>query len=134
MFGYDNVHSQIVVIADPQADGTFPIWKAPTRNAKIEILEAWASVDTAVTDGVGTAFTLRLLDYGSAGTAVGGTITATLGAAGTGDWSANVPRTFTISEGTLDGGDYICLLYDETGTIAPKNITIGFNWVSGVGA
>ena len=134
MFGYDNVHTEVLVIADPQGDGTFPIWKAPTRNAKVEILEAWASVDTAVTGDAGTAFTLRLLDYGAAGTAVGGTISATLGAAGTGDWAANTPRDFTITEGTLDGGDYLCLSYVEDGTIAPANISVGFSWVSGVGA
>lgn len=134
MFGYDNVRTEVVTISDPGADGTLVIWKAPTRLAKIEILEAWAVCDTTVSAGVGTAFTLRLLDYGAAGTAVGGTITATLGAAGTGDWTANTPRAFTISEGTLDGGDYICLLYDETGDVAPKNITVGFSWVSGVGA
>ena len=27
MFGYDNVHSVVVNIADHQADGTLPIWK-----------------------------------------------------------------------------------------------------------
>lgn len=134
MYGYDNVRSQVVSIADPTADGTFMIWKAPSRATKIEILDAWAVVDTTISSGVGTAFTLRLADYGAAGTAATGFVSAVLGAAGTGDWTANVPRAFTISEGTLDGGDYLAVVYDETGTIAPLNITIGWSWVSGVGA
>lgn len=134
MFGYDNARSQSVVIADPTADGTFNIWKSPSRLSKIEILSGWAQCDTTISAGVGTAFTLRLLDMGTAGTAIGGTVSATLGAAGTGDWTANIPRAFTISEGTLTGGHYLAVIYDETGTVAPKNITIGWEWVGGIGA
>lgn len=133
-FGYDAVRSETVVLSDPGADGTFLIWRAPSRAAKVEIIEAWGASDTEVKDGAGTAFTLRLADKGAAGTSTISYVSATLGAAGTGDWSANVPRAFTISEGTLDGGDYLAVVYDETGTVAPKNITIGFSWVSGVGA
>ena len=118
MFGYDAVRSETVVISDPGASGTYPIWKAPSRAAKVEILAASAWVDTAIA-GVGTAITLTLVDRG---------------ATGTGDWTAGVPRAFTISEGTLDGGDYLCLGYLESGTIAPKNITVCFEWISGVGA
>ena len=133
MFGYDAVRSQVVVLSDPTADGTFNIWRAPSRATKVEILSAYAISDTAIS-GVGTVITLRLLDMGSEGTALGGTVSATLGAAGTGDWSAKVPRAFTISEGTLDGGDWLAVDYEETGTVAPLNITIQVDWVSGVGA
>ena len=134
MFGYDNVHSVVVNIADHQADGTLPIWKVPTRFAKIEILEAWASCDTTISAGVGTAIWLNLVDRGTAGTATAPVVSGTLGATGTGDWTATVPRDFTISEGTMDGGDYLCLGYNEVGTVAPLNITVGFSYVSGVGA
>lgn len=133
MFGYDAVRSQVVVLSDPGADGTLNIWQVPSRATKIEILDAWAQLDTAIS-GAGTVVQLTLVDRGAAGTATAGTVSSALGAAGTGDWSANVPRSFTISEGTLDGGDYLAVIYDETGTVAPKNITIGFSWVSGVGA
>ena len=134
MFGYDNVHSVVVNIADHQADGTLPIWKVPTRFAKIEILEAWASCDTTIKAGVGTAIWLNLVDRGTAGTATASVVSGTLGATGTGDWTATVPRDFTISEGTMDGGDYLCLGYNEVGAVAPLNITVGFSYVSGVGA
>lgn len=134
MFGYDNVKTVSVMVSDPGADASIPIWKVPSRLTKVEIITASALCDTTIADGVGTCFTLRLLDYGNAGTAVAGTVSATLGAAGTGDWTANIPRAFTISEGTLDGGDWVVLYYNETGTVAPKNILVQIDYVSGVGA
>ena len=133
MFGYDNARTDTVVLSDPGASGTFPIWRAPSRATKVEILSAWAVCDTAIA-GVGTAITLTLLDRGTAGTATATSVSVALGAAGTGDWTAGTPRAFTISEGTLDSTDYLCVGYIEAGTIAPKNITIGIEWVSGVGA
>lgn len=134
MFNYNNVHSVVATIPDPTADGTLPVWKVPTRYAQIEILEAWASLGATIADGAGTTIVLTLFDKGTAGTATAGTMSSGLGNAGTGDWTINVPRNFTISEGTLDGGDYVCLKYDETGTVGPIGVTVGINYVSGVGA
>ena len=133
MFGYDAVRTDTFVIADLGANGTIPIWRVPSRATKVEILSAWAVSDTAI-EGVGTAITLTLLDRGATGTASATSVASALGAAGTGDWTAGTPRAFTIAEGTLDGGDYLCVGYVEAGTIAPKNITVGIEWVSGVGA
>ena len=70
MFGFDNVKTVSVVVSDPGADAIIPVFKVPSRLTKIEILTAYAVCDTTISDGVGTAFTLRLLDYGSGGTAV----------------------------------------------------------------
>ena len=134
MFGYDNVHSVIIAVPDPGADGTLPIWKVPTRYAKVEILEAWAALQATIADGVGTAIYLNLVDRGAAGTATATAVSAALGAVGTGDWTIDVPRDFTISEGTMDGGDYLCLGYNEVGTVAPVGILVGINYVAGVGA
>ena len=133
MFGYDNVHTVTVCVSDPTADAVIPIWKAPTRLAKVEILEAWILSDTAIA-GASTQIAAALVDKGPAGTATESLMTGTLGTATTGDWAALTPRNFTITEGTIDGGDYVALKYDETGTIAPLNLVVGFNWVSGVGA
>lgn len=132
-FGYDNVHTMTVVISDPTADSTPPIFRVPSRNTKIEIIAAWANSDTTVTLGNGTGIALTLLDYGTAGTAVEGTVSSALGGT-TVTWTANTPKTFTISEGTMDAGDYLMLKYDETGTIAPLNVTVGIEYVIGVGA
>lgn len=133
MFSYDNVHTVTVVISDPGADSTPMIFRVPARYDKIEILRAWAQSDTTVTLGNGTGIALTLLDYGVAGTANSGTISAILGGT-TVTWTANQPKSFTISDGTLEGDHYLALKYDESGTIAPKNITVSFDYVSGVGA
>ncbi len=133
MFGYDNVKVQTNVLSDPQGDGTFLLFRVPARNTKAEILSAVAWTDTTITHGNGTGIALTLYDMGSTGTATPGTIAATLGGT-TVTWTANQPKAFTISEGTVDGGDYVGILYDETGSIAPKNITIQLDWVNGVGA
>lgn len=133
MFAYDHVIPVNAVISDPGADGTINIWKVPARMTKCEVIEAWAQIDTAIA-GEGTTVVLSLFDMGTAGTTVGGTICSALGASGTGDWSANTPRAFTISGGTLAAGHYVALKYDEAGTVAPKNITVSFTVVPGVGA
>lgn len=133
MFGYDNVRVQTNVLSDPTQDGTFLLFRVPSRNSKAEILSAVAWSDTTVTLGSGTGFALTLYDMGSAGTAIGGTISAALGGTAV-TWTANQPKAFTISEGTIDGGDYVGVLYNEEGTIAPLNITIQVDWVNGVGA
>lgn len=133
MFGYDNVHVVTVTISDPTADNYYKILRVPSRNTKVEILEAWAETDTTITLGNGTGIALTLLDYGTAGTAVGGTVSSALGGT-TVTWTACTPKTFTISEGTMDATDYLCVHYDETGTVAPLNVTIGVAYAVGVGA
>ena len=132
-FGRDIQHTVTVVISDPTADSTPPIWRVPSEITKIEILEAWANSDTLVTLGSGTGIALTLLNYGTAGSAATGTLTSALGGT-TITWTANTPKTFTVSDGTMAAGEYLMLKYDETGTVAPLNITVGFTWVSGVGA
>ena len=133
VFGRDNQHTVVVSFSDPTADSTPPIWRVPSELTKIEILEAWASSDTTVTLGSGTGIALTLLNYGSAGTASEGTVTSALGGT-TITWTANTPKAFTMSDGTMDASDYLMVKYDESGTIAPLNLTIGFTWISGVGA
>ena len=133
MFGYDRVHTSVIVISDPTSDALYPILRAPSRSTKIEIIAAWAEIDTTITLGNGTGIALSLLDYGSAGTGLAGTVAAALGGT-TITWTAEVPKTFTISEGTMDEGDYLKVKYNETGTVAPLNITVGIEYVIGVGA
>lgn len=133
-FGYYNTREQTIALSDLTADGTVPIFKVPARNAKIEILEATATLDTTISAGVGTTVVLQLVDMGGAGTTLAGTVASALGAAGTGDWTKNVPRAFTVSDGTLDAGDWLAVHYDETGAVAPLNMIVTFVWVDGVGA
>jgi len=133
MFGYDNVHPVVVTISDPQGDGTLIVFKIPSRWDKAELLSGYAVSDTTITKGSGTGIALRLLDMGSTGTAVSGTMTSSLGGTDV-TWTQHVPKALTVSEGTIDASDYIGLVYDETGTVAPLNITVQLDFVNGVGA
>jgi len=133
MIAYDNVHSVTMAISDPTADNYYRLLRVPSRMTKIEILEAWAESDVTVTLGSGTGVALTLLDYGTAGTAAEGTVSSALGGTAI-TWTAATPKNFTISEGTMDAGDWLVLKYDETGTVAPLNITVQIDYVCGVGA
>jgi hypothetical protein len=133
MFGYSNVKTVILNIADPTSDHVYPFFKVSERLAHIEILEAWAVSDTTITLGNGTGIALRLLDYGAAGTVNSGTVSGVLGGTAV-TWTTVIPKEFVISEGTFTGGHYLTLQYDETGTIAPLNITVGVNYVEGASA
>ena len=131
MFGFYNVKSVLAVISDPTADSTPSIWYVPERCNEISLTEAWAEIDTAIASAAGTGIALTLLDFGTAGTANLGTLTSILG--GTGHaWVAGAPQAFTlVSAPQMSGGRYLKVKYDETGTIAPLNISIGWNWVNG---
>jgi len=130
MFGYSNVHTITVNFADPTEDNVFLLAKISDRRAHVEILEAWAVIDTTITLGAGTGIALTLLDYGTDGTENVGTISSILGGTNV-TWTTQVPKDFTISEGTFTGGRYVALKYDESGTIAPLNLTVSFNYVEG---
>lgn len=133
MFGYSNVKTVTINVADPTEDNVFLIAKISDRMAHVEILEAWAVIDTTVTLGNGTGVALTLLDYGTGGTANVGTVSDILGGT-TVTWTTQVPKDFVLSEGTFDGGHYLALKYDETGTIAPLNLTVSVNYVEGASA
>uniref|UniRef100_A0A6H1ZDE3 Uncharacterized protein n=1 Tax=viral metagenome TaxID=1070528 RepID=A0A6H1ZDE3_9ZZZZ len=137
MFGYDVQHAVSVVVSDPGADVSLPIWQVPAGVTKIEILEASILTDTTLAAGTANGMEVTLLDGGAAGagtsvltnalggTAAGGTFPA---------WTAVTPQAWTVSEGTLDAGDWVVLKYDESGTVAMKNIVVWFSYVQGVGA
>ena len=131
MFGFYNVRSELAVISDPTADSTPCVWYVPSRISEVSILEAWAECDTAIALAAGTGIALTLLDFGTAGTANLGTLTSILGGTGVA-WTKNTPKAFTMATAAqISGGRYLKLKYDESGTIAPLNITIGWNWVAG---
>ena len=137
MFSYDNQYTVSVCISDPQADKSLPIWQVPAAMTKVEILEAAVVSDTALAAGTVNGREVTLLDGGAAGAGTSA-LSNTLGGTDAGGtfaaWTANTPKTWTISEGTLDAGDWVVLKYDETGTDAPKNLVVWFSYVSGVGA
>ncbi|MBN1967532.1 MAG: hypothetical protein JW910_22950 [Anaerolineae bacterium] len=106
------------------------ILKAPAAGAggAITILSAYA-VNQAATDS-GTSFALSLLNYGTAGTAVEGTVASGIG--GTADaWEAGVPKEFTISDGKLEAGEWLVLYKDEENSSDPTRCSVIIEYVMG---
>lgn len=106
------------------------IFKAPSAalGGAIKIVRAYA-VNQAAT-GAGTGFSLTLLNYGTAGTAVAGTVSSELG--GTGDpWAAGTPKAFTISDGDLDADEWLVLRKDETNSSDPSRCMVVIQYLHG---
>lgn len=98
------------------AVGTTYSWigKAPAdaRGGGFTVLEG--GVITSTTNSAGSAPQFRVLKYTAAG-AVSGTVASTQ-IPGTGALTANTPSTFTITNGWVDGGEY--LVVERGGTAA----------------
>lgn len=136
VFGYDNQYSMSVIISDPAGDKSLPVWQVPSAVTKIEILEAEVLSDTALSAGTVNGRAISLLNGGTAGDGTD-TIAAAVGTATGGThaaWTANTPKAFTISEGTMTAGQWLVVKYDETGTDAPLNIVVNWTYVHGIGA
>jgi hypothetical protein len=107
------------------------IFKAPELGdgGGITILRAYI-VDQAA-HGSGTAYLVRLLNYGTGGTAVEGTIGS---AGGTGDpLAAGVPKAFTLTDAQrfVDAGEWLVLLKDETNSMDPTRGTFIMEYILG---
>lgn len=121
-----------VNITDPGADKRVPLLRCPSN-------EVW-TVESAVivpdtTSNASTAdyWKASLENGGAAGTAqtvISGT------AGGTAGWTANTPKTLTITAGAgdLTDGQYLNLNYDEEGTCAPGRFTVFLEVVTGIGS
>ena len=114
-----------------QGDGVFGhILKAPSaaHGGAITVVAAYAANQAAT--GAGTGFGLSLLNYGTAGTAVGGTVAVEIG--GTADpWAAGVPKEFTISDGVLDAGEWLVLEKEETNSSDPTRCSVIIHYLVG---
>lgn len=89
-----------------------PIFKVPTAGGGITVLGANAVLGTAGTCG------LYLVDLGTAGTAIAGTI-ATLGSA---VYTLNTPKAFTVSTAFVDAGHFVGVKEDNSGAGATVTI------------
>ena len=132
-FGSEQRHVFSLVFGDPGADNKqIHLFRAPA-NQPVEILSAYLTVQNA--QGSGSAGAFELQDWGTAGTAVEGTIAAAVGGtAASARISAATPEAYTISEGTIDGGDWVVLDYQETGDFVEQNVTVIVEYVLGFGA
>lgn len=119
------------VISDPAADDQrIHVFKAPIAG---EILSA--SIVCQDAQGSGSAGTFQLENWGSAGTAISGTIAVGLGGTAAGvRLSAETPAAYTITQGTLSAGDWVVVDYQEDTAWVEANVTINIEVVWGIGA
>lgn len=120
--------------ADPQGDATMLKWRAPGDGSKTTIRQVDVVVGTTLASGTANGHTVQLLNMGTAGTSVIGTITAVLGAAVSGTfpgWTAGTPVAATIVDGELDSGEWVAIKHDESGTVAPLNVDVMVHTVRG---
>lgn len=109
------------------------LFRAPSAayGGDVTITEAYA-VNAAAT-GAGTGFTLRLENWGTAGTAIkttGGTVAAKIG--GTGDvWVADTAKNFTLSNPHLLAGEYLVLSKAETNSSDPTRGVVVIHYLHG---
>lgn len=136
MFGSENVKTAALVIeADPGGtDEIFYLMKAPRH---LTILAAYVVQEQ--TQNAGTATTIQAENWGTAGTAVEGTIWAAVGGTASGArLTARTPAaaTITATQDELDEGDWLIIRYGELGTgwIAGDRIHVEVHYVDGQGA
>ncbi len=120
-----------VQITDPGADDQqIHLWKAPKA---CEVVSSYFVCKDAQASGSAGAFETQ--NWGTAGTAVEGTVVATLGGTAVADRiSAAVPTQGSITEGTLAEGDWLVLDYQETGDFVEGSVNLVFEVVYGIGA
>jgi hypothetical protein len=133
-FGYVTARETFsVVIGDPAADNKrIHLFKVPS-DLRGEILSANLVCQNA--QNAGSAGTFQLENWGTAGTAVGGTIAVGLGGtAVAARLSAETPAAYTISEGTLVESEWVVLDYQEVGDFVEGNVTLHIEIQWGIGA
>lgn len=107
------------------------VMKAPTsaHGGAIRIVDAYF-VNGAAT-GAGTAFSIRLQNRGTAGTATATNISAALG--GTGDvFVAGTPKQFSITDPVLEAGEWLGIIKNETSSSDPTRAVLVVHYLMGV--
>lgn len=97
--------------ADPAADATFNIFRFPGEG---RVLAVYAVNDATVATATNT-LGITLVSRGTSGTAANTTIANFAAATG---WTADVPRTGSLTAANQDiaSGTWLGVIYDETGT------------------
>ncbi len=113
-----------VTLTGDLADETYAVWKAPFAG---EVIDLWAVPGATITAGAGTGISIVLQNGGTIGTATTALGTIGSGTADTG-WVADTVRAGSIvNPATFVAGDVLCFKYDETGTVNPAWLNVGFN-------
>lgn len=136
MFGSENVKNiKLDIDADPGAtDKYFYLLKAPR-----EITVLAAHMVSRQTQNAGTAVKLRIENWGTAGTTVGGTVCAYVGGTATASvLTANTPAAATIdtARDNVTAGQWLVAHYAEEGVgwISGDYFSLHIQYVDGLGA
>lgn len=124
--GYDRRLAQIS-FGDQAGDDTLGVLRAPFGGLTVTAAYAMAT-DTVAGSGT-DYYTLVLQNGGTAGTAT----TAVGTAAGTVGVTAETPFAFSLNSALdeLDEGEWLKVLYDEAGTVAPGDVTVVVEYALG---
>lgn len=123
--GYD-VQVTSFMFADQTADRLFGVLKAPAVGATIKA--AYLLPTASFNADANNHYTVTIMDGGADGT---GTVSMGSFGGASVDTTANTAEAFTMTSYSVDGGDWINVNYDETGTVAPGNITVCIHWTAG---
>jgi len=124
--------NQTISFADPTLDARVPLAYAPADGGGLSVVAARAMVP-ALAQGDTNVISFQLVK-GSTVAGAATAVTAPLHNGNTGGaaWVANTPREFTMIAGvSLDPGEWLVAVYDETGTVAPTNGFINIDTVAG---
>lgn len=105
--------------------------KAPSDayGGGLRLAEAYVTNGTATSGTV--SFSLQLLKYASSGTALSGTVASAVGGS-TDHWATETPKSWTISDGKLDGGEWLVIKKTEdTSASNPTRAFATFVFVAG---
>lgn len=121
-----------VVIADPAADVTVPLLKVPT-DKQYTIENGFASIAAVISGSTANYIEMTLVNMDTDGSGTD-EISDTIG--GTAGWAANAIKDFTVvaGSGKLTAGQILGVKYAETGTVAPKPMTVHVEVVDGIGS
>lgn len=92
-----------------------PIYRCPTAayGGAVTLVAAEASVQNTTSGG--NTFSLDLQNGGTDASGTTSIVSATIGGSSS-EWAANTPKSWTISDGELEAGEYLMLVKTEEGT------------------
>lgn len=130
MFGGRKPIPLTLTLSDPGGDLTVPVLEVPVDGGSYRIAGARVYLTKAITSDPTNSVAVSLLDGGALGN---GTteIGAVVGGASTA-WAVGSPKEFTITDGhKLEPGDRLMVKYDEGGTVAPGDVVIQVDLITG---
>ena len=123
--GY-NTNIFTTTFPDQAGSDIIPGFKAPAVGATI--LRAYCISDATFDADGSNHYTVSITDGGATG--IGTTDIGAFGGASV-DTVADTENVITMTTDSVDGNDWIMISYDETGTVAPGNITVVIEWTAG---